>query len=137
VPAGAPVPARPVSVAVAPGELFDKLTILEIKAERIADGPKNANVRRELELLRTARDATVIPSAELDALVADLRRVNEELWEIEDNIRECERRQDFGPRFVELARSVYRSNDRRAALKRRVNDLLGSAIVEEKSYRPY
>ena len=72
-----------------------------------------------------------------NVLVADLRRVNEELWEIEDAIRECERRQDFGPRFVELARSVYRSNDRRAALKRRVNELLGSAIVEEKSYTDY
>jgi len=136
-PVTAPAAARPVSVAVAPGELFDKLTILEIKTGRIADEAKLTNVRRELELLRAARDATVTPSAELDALVADLRRVNEELWEIEDNIRDCERGQDFGPRFVELARSVYHNNDRRAALKRRVNELLGSTIVEEKSYQPY
>jgi hypothetical protein len=132
-----PLPAPSINVAIAPGELFDKLTILEIKVERIEAGKKRDHVVYELEGLRAACDSIIVRSAEIDALVADLRHVNERLWEIEDAIRECESRQEFGPRFVELARSVYRSNDRRAALKRRLNELLGSDIVEEKSYAPY
>ncbi len=75
-----------------------------------------------------------MPSAELDLLTADLRSINEALWVIEDEIRGCERNSDFGPRFIELARSVYQTNDRRAAVKRRINERLGSQIVEEKSY---
>jgi hypothetical protein len=129
--------AAPVSVTIAPGELFDKLTILEIKAARITDAAKLAHVRHELDLLLAARDAAVETTRELDQLVDELRRVNEEIWEIEEGVRAREREQDFGPRFVELARSVYRTNDHRAAVKRRINDLLGSAIVEEKSYPDY
>jgi hypothetical protein len=79
----------------------------------------------------------VTPSAELTGLAAELKQVNEALWRIEDDIRDCERRQNFGPVFIELARSVYRENDRRASLKSRINDLLGSRIVEEKSYRSW
>jgi tetratricopeptide (TPR) repeat protein len=126
-----------IRVEIAPGELIDKITILQIKSERIADPAKLANVRRELAELTEVCDREVAPSAELTGLAAELKEVNEALWRIEDDIRDCERRRDFGPAFVELARSVYRENDRRAALKRRINDLLGSRIVEEKSYRPY
>jgi hypothetical protein len=134
----APTPlATTINAAIAPGELFDKLTILELKAERFEAGTKLDHVLLELNGLRAACDAAIVRSDKLDALIADLRQVNEEIWEIEDEIRRCESRQDFGPRFVELARSVYRTNDRRAAVKRRINELLGSVIVEEKSYSPY
>src|SRR5262249_10135572 len=122
---------------VAPGELVDKITILRIKAERLTDGPKLHNVRVELTVLEAALERAVPPSAELTRLTADLKAVNEALWQIEDDMRDCERHQDFGPRFIELARSVYHTNDRRAALKRQVNELLGSRIVEEKSYTDY
>jgi tetratricopeptide (TPR) repeat protein len=132
--AAAPRPAGPVLVEIAPGELIDKITILEIKTERIADPHKRQSVQRELAVLLAARDRSVPSSAELDRLTGELRAVNAALWEIEDEIRRCEQAQDFGPRFVELARSVYRSNDHRAALKRQVNELLGSSLKEEKSY---
>ena len=114
------------------GELIDKITILEIKAARIADAAKLANIRRELQALIAVRDAQGTAPA---ALVAELSQVNEQLWDIEDRIRECEQRGDFGAAFIELARSVYKTNDRRAALKRKINDAMGSELVEEKSYR--
>ena len=126
--------ARAVAIDVAPGELIDKLTILEIKAERIHDPEKLAHVRHEQGLLAAALDRALVPSAELTGLRTELRAVNEELWQVEDAIRDCDRGGDFGPRFVALAQSVYRTNDRRAALKRRINVLLGSEVVEEKSY---
>ena len=128
---------RPVLVEIAPGELIDKITILRIKDERIADAAKRANVRAELDTLEAARRAALPDDPEIDRLEAGLKAVNEALWEIEDAIRDCEREGDFGPRFVELARSVYRTNDRRAELKRAVNLHLGSRLVEEKSYTPY
>ncbi|MGD9915837.1 MAG: DUF6165 family protein [Rhizobiaceae bacterium] len=131
------MPTKPIMVEIAPGELLDKISILEIKNERITDAAKRANVRIELDLLCAARDREITPSAALDSLYASLKRVNEALWEIEDGIRDEERDRRFGERFVELARSVYRTNDRRAALKREINTLLGSAIVEEKSYSNY
>ncbi|HJT77893.1 MAG TPA: tetratricopeptide repeat protein, partial [Gemmataceae bacterium] len=117
-----------VRIEMAPGELIDKITILEIKQERITDAAKLANVRTELGVLNRTRDEALPPSEELERLTAELRAVNEMLWEVEDRIRECERAKDFGGRFVELARSVYRNNDRRAALKRRINELLGSGL---------
>jgi hypothetical protein len=128
---------RSVEAAIAPGELIDKITILEIKMERIADADKLGNVRRELTVLEAARDRHVAASEALSALTADLKAANGTLWEVEDALRECERQKDFGPRFVELARTVYRTNDLRAALKRRINELLGSRLVEEKSYADY
>jgi tetratricopeptide (TPR) repeat protein len=127
----------PVLVEVAPGELLDKISILEIKAERIADPAKLKNVREELRTLAAARDGSLPASPELARLASELRTVNEQLWGVEDELRRCEAKKSFGKRFVELARSVYRHNDRRAALKRQVNDLLGSHLVEEKSYAPY
>jgi hypothetical protein len=126
-----------VTVEVSPGELLDKITILEIKSRRIVDPTKLHNVAVELQTLEAARRRALLDSPELAALAAELRAVNEALWDIEDDIRRCERVGDFGPRFVELARSVYRTNDRRAALKRRVNELLGARVVEEKSYADY
>jgi len=126
-----------IRIEVAPGELIDKLTILEIKRERIADGRKRAHVEAEFAALRGAESEGVSSSSDLLALRARLRSVNERLWDIEDEIRDCERRGDFGASFIALARAVYMTNDRRAELKREINDLLGSALIEEKSYRPY
>ncbi len=125
-----------VLIPVAPGELIDKITILEVKAARI-DAAKRANVEAELALLCAARDGAIAPSEALDALTRELAGVNAALWDIEDAKRACERTQDFGAQFIELARAVYRENDRRAAVKRRINELLGSSIFEEKSYKPY
>jgi hypothetical protein len=127
-------PTQSVAIETAPGELIDKITILEIKAERISDQEKLRNVRVELETLRLAHERTIRPSDALRSLTADLRTVNAALWDIEDAIRDCERAGDFGEKFIELARSVYMKNDHRAVLKRKINVLLGSKIVEEKSY---
>jgi hypothetical protein len=126
-----------VTIEIAPGELIDKITILEIKTERITEAAKLENVRIELETLTESRDSAIARSDEMTRLTSALKSVNEELWVIEDDIRDCERAGDFGPKFVELARAVYKTNDRRAALKREINDLLGSRLVEEKSYQPY
>ena len=116
------------------GDLVDKITILEIKTERISDSAKLENVDRELELLR---DACPIELSRIDELRRELKAVNERLWTIEDEIRDCERNGDFGPRFVELARSVYKTNDRRADIKRKINLATGSRLMEEKSYSAY
>jgi hypothetical protein len=126
-----------ISVPVSAGELIDKITILEIKAERFADAEKLRHVQEELAMLKTARDRAINPLPQLAALSGQLRGINAELWEIEDAIRLCEQRKDFGPQFVELARSVYRTNDRRSAVKRQINGLVGSTLMEEKLYTPY
>ena len=123
-----------IMVPVAPGELIDKITILEIKAERIAEPGKRANVTAELALLAALRESALPADATVTALTDELRAVNAALWDIEDDIRLHEARGDFGESFVALARAVYRTNDRRAALKRRISEHLGSTIVEEKSY---
>lgn len=119
---------------VSAGDLLDRITILEIKSERIADESKRANVARELDALTEAASNEDLFGIDLNDLLNELRGVNRELWDVEDALREHERRCDFGPRFVELARSVYRHNDRRADLKRAVNLRAGSLFVEEKSY---
>ena len=123
--------------AVAPGELIDKITILRIKNERIGDAEKLKNVRIELDSLNATRTESVTESDELVRLDAALQSVNEALWVIEDDIRDCERDSDFGQKFIDLARAVYKTNDKRAALKKEINILLGSHIVEEKSYAEY
>ncbi len=123
-----------IAVCISAGELIDKMTILEIKAEHFRDSEKLAHVRQELELLRTVWRQSIEPSPQLEEVTSQLASINRELWRIEDAVRLCEREQDFGPRFVELARSVYRNNDRRCDLKRRINELTGSQLVEEKSY---
>jgi hypothetical protein len=124
-------------VPVSPGELLDKITILRIKAERMSDAVKVANVRHELALLEKTWHAAVPADAHPGADEAALTAVNSRLWVIEDDIRLQEAARDFGPRFIELARAVYVENDERAAIKKRINVALGSGIVEEKSYRPY
>ena len=126
-----------VSVEVSPGELIDKITILKIKLERIEDADKLANVKLEWETLCAARDGAFKPSDELERLSAELKEANERLWQTENDIRDCERNKDFGDAFVELARGVYITNDKRARLKREINELLGSRLIEEKSYASY
>lgn len=124
-------------VPVAWGEVFDKLTILEIKAEKLASPAKLANVDRERrEIERIVGNMAQFP-CELDDLILQLKAVNAELWTIEDNKRSCERSQCFDDVFVQLARKVYLGNDQRAAIKRQINELLGSAIIEEKSYNSF
>jgi hypothetical protein len=124
-------------VEISPAELIDKLTILEIKLELIEDESKRANVKREYSLLISAYQATIVETEPLRELTSMLKRINRELWDIEDNIRAEERAKSFGARFIELARSVYRTNDRRASVKRQINAMLNSPIPEEKSYADY
>jgi hypothetical protein len=128
---------KDILVPVSPGELLDKITILRIKAARIVDAGKVANVRLELDLLeKTWRDAGC---AAFDVARDErvLQEVNERLWDVEDLIREKEAKQTFDREFIELARAVYVANDERAAIKKRINLQLGSRLVEEKSYKPY
>ena len=125
---------KSILVEVAPGELFDKISILEIKAARIADPAKLAHVRDELAMLKSVREASISLFDALVPCLRELKAVNEALWDIEDAIRAEEAAARFGPRFIALARAVYQTNDRRAAIKKRINELLGSTLVEEKSY---
>lgn len=120
-------------VPVSWGELLDKITILEIKQDRIANPGALANVAREHQLLLSVGTQALKDRA-ITLLFGELRRVNEMLWEIEDAIREQEARNDFGMTFIDLARSVYKMNDRRAVIKRQINSLLDSELIEEKSY---
>ncbi len=125
-----------ISVPISTGELFDRISILEIKSERLSRPEQRANVSRELQLLRThLGDQGPVPLVR--PLFAELRLVNETLWDIEEAIRDCERRKDFGPAFIQLARAVYLNNDRRAAIKRKINELMDSPLHEEKSYAAY
>ncbi len=126
-----------ISVPVSYGELIDKITILEIKSERIRDAAKVANVRVELDLLNATWLADPAARIDIAAERDALRRVNEALWEIEDDIRVKEKAHAFDDAFVELARSVYIRNDERARIKRTINEKLGSTLVEEKSYEDY
>ncbi|HEY0178053.1 MAG TPA: DUF6165 family protein [Dokdonella sp.] len=126
-----------ISIPVSYGELVDKITILEIKSARIGDAAKLANVRAELDLLNATWAEAPASRVDIAAERARLREVNEALWDIEDRIRLKERDRAFDAEFVELARSVYLCNDERAAIKREINEKLGSTLVEEKSYQPY
>ena len=119
------------------GELIDKITILEIKSDRIADAEKLKNVRHELSVLSTTRDAHLSNIDGLSVLTARLRAINEALWQIEDDIRACEAQNDFGQKFIDLARAVYNTNDKRAAIKKEINLLTGATIIEEKSYTDF
>jgi hypothetical protein len=119
------------------GELLDKLTILQIKSERIADPVKVANVRKELQALERLWNEHPASNVDVSVLVTQLKHVNERLWVIEDDIRIFEKAQRFDKEFIELARSVYFENDDRARIKKAINLALGSAYVEEKSYQDY
>ena len=125
------------SVPVSYGELIDKITILEIKAANIRDEAKRGNVRTELELLNATWQTHPAAQTDIVAERAQLKAVNETLWDIEDRIRLKEKAQAFDAEFIELARAVYFRNDERAAFKRAINLKLGSTLVEEKSYQDY
>ena len=128
---------KDILVPISPGELLDKITILRIKSSRMTDETKLRNVRVELEALeQTWRESgAAIPAVAVDE--AALQKVNEELWDIEDRIRDKERAGEFDAVFIELARAVYVTNDERARFKKNINTALGSRLVEEKSYQPY
>ena len=126
-----------ITVPISPGELLDTITILRIKSQRMTDPVKLENVRIELNALEEVWRNSRFNQTQVAADIEALQSVNERLWTIEDDIREQERRKDFGPEFVRLARAVYVENDQRAAIKRRINLSLGSSIVEEKSYAAY
>jgi hypothetical protein len=129
-------PPQDILVPISVGELMDKITILEIKSERIKNPSQLENIVHELEALRAVR-LRDIERAMLDKLSAELKRVNAKLWDVEDAIRDCEARADFGEHFIELARTIYRLNDERSRLKKAINLASGSRIVEEKSYRSF
>ena len=124
-------------VPISVGELLDKITILEIKSERIKNSGQIENIARELGALRAVRLGDDIDRTMLAQLGAELKRVNATLWDVEDAIRECDARGDFGEKFIELARAVYRLNDERARLKKAINLASGSRLVEEKSYKSF
>lgn len=124
-----------VSTPISVGELLDKITILEIKKERIHDQAKLLHINKELEALLDIVEEQGLNKT--PKLTQALKEVNEALWEIEDNIRLCEKAQDFSERFIELARSVYVTNDKRAEIKRKINDATGSDFFEVKSYEDY
>jgi len=124
-------------VPISPGELIDKITILEIKSQRMTDAAKLHNVRTELSLLTETWKASAYSATDISAEWAGLRDVNGKLWDIEDRIRDQERDARFDVEFIELARAVYVTNDERAAIKKRINTRLGSLLVEEKSYADY
>ncbi|MDH5823764.1 DUF6165 family protein [Luteimonas sp. RD2P54] len=126
-----------ISAPVSFGELLDKIAILQIKSERIRDEAKLANVRHELSALETTWMAHPAAGHDIARLRAELKAVNERLWEIEDDIRLKEKAQAFDEEFVRLARSVYFENDERARIKKEINLALGSSYVEEKSYQDY
>jgi hypothetical protein len=126
-----------ISVPVSFGELIDKITILEIKAAHIRDAAKLANVRTELDALNQTWSSNAASRTDISDARGRLKKVNEVLWDIEDRIRLKEKAQAFDAEFIELARSVYFRNDERAAVKREINQALGSRLVEEKSYQDY
>ena len=126
-----------IKIDVSPGELIDKITILQIKADKIQDISKLENVNKELELLTNSLHEGVKITNELKLIMDELQQVNETLWVIEDKIRLHEASGKFDTDFIELARAVYKENDKRANLKRKINNILGSGLIEEKSYSAY
>jgi phenylalanyl-tRNA synthetase alpha subunit len=126
-----------INTPVSYGEILDKITILEIKEQNITADDKLKNVRHELSILTNTWNDKVAASAEIDQLKEQLKQVNQSLWNIEDNVRIKESKKEFDDEFIQIARSVYYENDKRAAVKKEVNLLLGSELVEEKSYQDY
>jgi hypothetical protein len=126
-----------VRVPISPGELLDKITILRIKSRRMADPDKLVNVRRELDALEETWNSSAYAAHDVGKDLSALLAVNERLWAIEDEIRDKERAKSFDAEFIRLARAVYIENDERAAIKKRLNQQLGSTLIEEKSYAEY
>jgi len=126
-----------IEIPVSWGDFFDRITILEIKSQRLQDPIQVENVKKELRLLTELTKRHFAGPEDLDALIEQLRTVNKKLWDIENAIRKCELAKDFGDEFIALARSVYMTNDKRADLKYQINQLLDSDLVEEKAYQAY
>jgi len=126
-----------VKLEISIGEFFDKITILEIKKEQISDAEKLVNINNELDALNALLDDLPFSRSDVENEVAELKKINEELWVIEDDIRDKEAQKTFDQGFIDLARSVYFTNDRRSDVKRDINMKLGSDFVEEKSYEEY
>ena len=126
-----------IKIQISPGELIDKFTILDIKLNRIKEQEKTQNIRKEHKILKRQIKKNLPKSKRLSALISKLKIINKTLWDIEDQIRVCERKQDFEKKFIKLARSVYQKNDLRSSYKREINKLSGSEIIEEKSYESY
>jgi hypothetical protein len=133
-PAGHP---ESIPVEISPGELLDKITILQIKNERIRDAGKLRNVRRELAALESAREHSLPPLEEVSSLIAELKKVNEAIWDAEDSLRASEKAKRFDSTFIEMARMVYWNNDRRSAIKRQVNEIYSADFIEEKEHPHY
>ncbi len=128
---------KAVKVEVSAGELIDKLTILEIKIERIQDPYKMENIQNELRAVIDTVQTYIPPSKELNKLKSDLKETNKKLWDIEDQIRDKEQKKEFDQEFIDISRSVYITNDERGRIKREINQLLGSRLIEEKAYTEY
>lgn len=126
-----------ITTEISVGEFLDKLTILQIKQDRIEDGPKKANINKELNVLTDIWQRSSFSAGDINSDIEQLRQVNEKLWDIEDDIRAKESMGEFDEHFIQLARSVYITNDRRARIKKAINEKLGSGLVEEKSYKDY
>jgi hypothetical protein len=128
--------AAEIVIPVSVGELIDKITILRIKSQRMGDSQQLANVRRELTALQAVSERINCDATVLTQYTDELTRVNEALWDVEDEIRDCEAKSNFGDQFIALARSVYRHNDERARIKKAINMAAGSRYTEEKFYKP-
>jgi len=126
-----------IKIQISPGELIDKFTILDIKLDRIKEKDKIQNIRKEHKILKRHIEKNLPQSKRLGMLTSKLKTINKNLWDIEDQIRICERKGDFKKKFITLARSVYQKNDLRSSYKREINEMLGSEILEEKSYESY
>ena len=126
-----------IKIELSVGELLDKISILQIKAERIVDPSKLENINKELDVLMSLWKDSAYSNNNLESETNELKAINEELWAIEDKIRDKERNQIFDKGFIELARAVYITNDKRADIKRIINSKTGSELIEEKSYSDY
>jgi len=127
-----------IMIEVSPGELIDKITILEIKKKKISDKEALGHVHSELTMLCNLFNKHIQRTEQpMEELIKKLKTTNQRLWDIEDDIRQCEQSKDFGNSFIKLARSVYKTNDQRSALKSQINNLLSSSIQEVKSYTDY
>ena len=122
---------------ISAGELFDKISILEIKLEKIKDKNNLAEINKEYKILKNAQNSNVEITDKIEKLFNEIKEVNTNLWNIEDKLRICEKNKDYGKNFIELARNVYLNNDKRSIIKLKINKILGSNIVEIKQYASY
>jgi len=122
---------------VSAGELLDKISILEIKLEKISDKSSLEQIKKEYKMLKENQNSTIKLEGKIEDLFKSLKNINFKLWNIEDRLRVCEKNKDFGKEFVELAREVYLNNDKRSKIKSDINKILGSNIMEIKQYASY